>query len=112
MNLNVSFKHMEPSEYLRKFIEEKSETLKRYFDGKITATWNLSMEKQDRVAHCHIVGNHMDYFGEATTEDFKASIELTLDKLEKQIRKKKEKVKDHLHRGGKPDAGEGESEGD
>lgn len=95
MNINVSFKHMEPTDYLRKFIEEKTGTLKRYFDGQISVTWNLSMEKQNRIAHCHAVGNHMDFFGESTTEDFKASIEQAVDRIEKQIRKHKEVVTTH-----------------
>jgi putative sigma-54 modulation protein len=98
---------MEPSDFLKTFIQEKSETLKRYFHGKISATWSLSIEKQNRIAHCHIVGNHIDFFGEATTEDFKASIDLTLEKLEKQIRKHKEIVKDHLHSNGQTNS-EGE----
>jgi ribosome-associated translation inhibitor RaiA len=49
----------------------------------------------------------MDYFGEASTEDFKASIDLTLEKIEKQIRKHKEIVKDPIHKNGR---GEPESE--
>src|SRR4051812_4511037 len=100
MNLNISFKHMDSSENLKVFIQEKSESLKKYFDGRISVTWNLSMEKQNRVAHCHLVGNNMDYFGEALTEDFKASIDMALDKIEKQVRKHKEIVKDHLHKNG------------
>jgi putative sigma-54 modulation protein len=100
MNLNVSFKRMEPSASLRTFIQEKSETLKKYFQGNISVTWNLTIEKQSRVAHCHLVGNQMDYFGESGTEDFKASIEEALDKIERQIRKHKEIVKDRLHRNG------------
>jgi len=100
MNLSISFKHMEPSDHLKEFIQEKSETLNKYFNGKISATWNLSIEKQSRIAHCHIVGNRMDYFGEASSEDFKASIDMALEKIEKQVRKHKEIVKDHLHKGG------------
>jgi putative sigma-54 modulation protein len=95
MNLNISFKHIESDEEIKTFIEEKSKTLKRYFDGQITVTWSLSAEKHDRIAHCHIVGNNMDYFGEGSTHEFKSSIGLALEKIEKQIRKHKEIVKDH-----------------
>ncbi len=95
MNLNISFKHMETSENLKEFIEEKSTTLQKYFDGKISVTWNLSAEKLSRIAHCHLLGNNMNYFGEASTEDFKASIDLALEKIEKQVRKHKEILKDH-----------------
>lgn len=100
MILNMSFKHMEPSDSIKKFTEEKSEKLKKYFHGKIHMTWNFSVERQNQIAHCHLVGNHMDYFGEASTSDLYASIDMAIDKLEKQLRKHKEIVKDHLHRNG------------
>jgi len=100
MNLNISFKHIAPSDALKVFTEEKCETLKKYFDGKIHVTWNFTVENLSKIAHCHLVGNNMDYFGEGVTEDFHASVDLALDKIEKQIRKHKEKVKDHLHKNG------------
>ncbi|MFZ9596434.1 MAG: ribosome hibernation-promoting factor, HPF/YfiA family [Bdellovibrionia bacterium] len=97
MNLTIAFKHMNSSDSLKSFVEEKSETLKRYFHGNISVKWTLSIEKKDHIAHCHVMGNHMDYFGEAVSEEIKASIDLAIDKIEKQIRKHKEIVKDHLH---------------
>ncbi len=100
MHLNVSFKHIDTSETLKEFIHEKSATLSKYFEGKISVNWNLTIEKLNKIAHCHLVGNNMDFFGEASTEDFKASIDSALEKIEKQIRKHKEIVKDHLHRNG------------
>jgi len=98
MNLSISFKHIAADDLIKTFVQEKSQTLTRYFNGKISVTWNLSAEKQNRIAHCHLVGNDMDYFGEGSTEDFKASITVALDKVEKQIRKHKEIAKDHLHK--------------
>ncbi len=95
MNLSISFKHMESNESLKAFVQEKSDTLSKYFQGKISVTWNLTTERQNRIAHCHLVGNNMDYFGEGSTDDFKASIDVALDKIETQIRKHKEKLKDH-----------------
>jgi putative sigma-54 modulation protein len=100
MNLNISFKNMDSSDSMKEFIREKSETLKKYFDGKITVTWTLSAEKLSRIAHCHVVGNSMNYFGDESTDDFKASVDLTLEKIEKQVRKHKEIVKNH--KGGHP----------
>ncbi len=99
MNFHITFKNMNPSDSLRAFIEEQSQGLAKFFDGKVTLTWVLSHEKQNHVVHCHLVGDHMDYYGEGTTQDFKASIDLVLDKLEKQIQRHKEIVKNHLHKG-------------
>lgn len=95
MHLNISFKQVDPSESLKAFIAEKSDTFEKYFRGNISVHWTLSIEKQNKTAHCHLVGNSMDYFGEGTTTDFKASIDEALDRVEKQIRKHKEIVTDH-----------------
>jgi putative sigma-54 modulation protein len=95
MQIDMTFKHMEASEAVRTYATEKSEKLKKYFDGKVHVTWNFVVEKQEHVAHCHLVGNRMDYFGEARTTEMHASIEDALDKVEKQIRKHKEVVTKH-----------------
>ena len=53
------------------------------------------MEKEERVAHCHLVGNNMNYFGEASTEDLRTSIDQALEKIEKQIKKHHDIVTSH-----------------
>jgi putative sigma-54 modulation protein len=106
MTLNMSFKHIDPSDPIKEYTKEKSEKLKKYFKGRIAVTWNFSAERERRIAHCHLVGNHMDYFGEAHTSDLRASIDQAVDKIETQLRKHKEIVKDHLHRHREADAGE------
>jgi putative sigma-54 modulation protein len=100
MELNISFKHMEPTEAIKAITREKSEKLGVYFKGRISVSWNFVVEKQDHVAHCHLLGNNMDYFAEARSEDLYKSIDQALAKIEKQVRAHKEIVKDHLHRNG------------
>ena len=98
MDLHISFRNMDTSQALQVYTREKSEKLKKYFDGRISVSWNFSVEKLSKVAHCRLVGNNMDYFGEASTEDIHASVDQALTKIEKQLRKHKEIVKDHLHK--------------
>lgn len=106
MNLSMSFKNMDPSDAIEVYTTEKSQKLAKYFNGNIHVTWIFSLERLHRTAHCHLVGNNMDYFGEESTEDLRASIDMALEKIEKQIRKHKEIVKDHLHRNGQRASGE------
>ena len=101
MTIKVSFKKMRTSPAITQYAQEKSDKLKKYFSGRIAVSWNFSMEREMRIAHCHITGNHMDYFGEAETEDLRASIDLVVEKIERQIKKHKEVVKDNLHRQGR-----------
>jgi putative sigma-54 modulation protein len=87
---------MTASDAIKVYTEEKcGERLKRYFQGKISLNWNFSMEKDERVAHCHLVGNNMNYFGEASTEDLRTSIDQALEKIEKQIKKHHDIVTSH-----------------
>lgn len=95
MIVNFSFKNLDPSDSLRGYASEKSSRLEKYFHGKIHLSWTFSLEKLDHIAHCHLVGNHMDYFGEAKSESFMGSIDLAIDKIERQLKKHKEIVKDH-----------------
>ena len=97
MTVNISFKHLGPSQAIKEYTTEKSAKLEKYFKGRISITWNFSSEKTKRIAHCHLLGNDMNYFGEASTKDLYASIDLAIDKIEKQLRKHKEIVKNHLH---------------
>lgn len=98
MELHISFKNMDTSKALQVYTEEKSEKLKKYFNGRISVTWNFSVDALDKVAHCRLTGNNMDYFGEAKADDIHVSVDQALDKIEKQLRKHKEIVKDHLHK--------------
>lgn len=98
MIINLSFKQIDPTEAIKTYASEKSERLKKYFRGRITVSWNFSVRKQNHIAHCHLLGNHMDYFGEGLTQDLFASIDLAVDRIERQLRRHKEIVKNRLHR--------------
>ncbi|MEN9722112.1 MAG: ribosome-associated translation inhibitor RaiA [Pseudomonadota bacterium] len=97
MNLQMTFKHIQPNEKVKSYAQEKSEKLNKYFDGKISVSWNFTFERDTAVAHCHVVGKNIDYFGECEAETLPASIDLVIEKIERQVRKHKEMVRDHLH---------------
>jgi len=95
MDIQLSFKNMSAREELSGYTSDKSEKLKSYFSGKMNVHWTFSVQRKKCVAHCHLVGNRMDYFAESAETEFPGAVDRTLDKIEKQIRRKKEKVKDH-----------------
>lgn len=101
MVLDISFKNLPSSWALENYTREKCQRLSKYFaeNTSIHLTWNFNIDNLTKVAHCRFVGDTMDFFAEGATEDFLASVELALDRIERQIRRHKEIVKDHLHRG-------------
>lgn len=92
MVFQFSFKHMESSDSLRKYAEEKCEKLMKFFEGKIHLTWTFEKEHGEFIAHCHLLGNHMDFFGEGKANEAYATVDLAIAKIEKQVKKHKEIV--------------------
>ena len=95
MQIDHVFMGIESGKEIKAFVDDKTSKLKKYFQGKIHAKWVLSKEKEDFSAHLHVLGNSIDYFGEAQTDDILSSVELALDHVERQLKKHKEIVKDH-----------------
>lgn len=99
MQFEMSFKNVEAPERLKEFVHEKMERLYKFLDGKIHARWTFSFEHNTFIAHVHVTGSQIDYFVEADAEDnFFTVTERAVEKLERQLQKKKELWKDH-HKG-------------
>lgn len=92
MDIQVTFKHVDHSDSLRDYAVEKSEKLKRYFDGKMHLIWTFDKDGGDFTAHVHVMGNHMDFFAEARANAAYPTVDMVISKIEKQIKKHKEIV--------------------
>jgi putative sigma-54 modulation protein len=73
------------------------EKLERHFDKVSNTHVILSMENVTHKAEAtvHMSGN--DIFAEANEADMYAAIDSLVDKLDRQVKKHKEKLKNHLH---------------
>ena len=90
MNLKISYKHLQSTNGIDEITRKKSEKLKKYFQGKLNLDWNFTVEKQAHVAHCHLTGDHIEFFAEATTDNLYSAIDEVVHHLERQVRKNKE----------------------
>jgi putative sigma-54 modulation protein len=98
MQVDIAFKNINSGDSIKEFVNDKTSKLEKYFNGKIHAKWMLAQEKDEYIAHLHILGNSIDYFGEARLENLLSSIEASVDKVEKQLKKHKEILQNH-HKG-------------
>lgn len=95
MHVTVTFRHMDSSDALRDYAEEKSARLARYLVEPIEIHWVLSVEKIRHNADVTAVAGGISIKAQENTPDMYSAIDMALDKLEKQVKKHKEKVKDH-----------------
>ncbi|MFP4040663.1 MAG: ribosome hibernation-promoting factor, HPF/YfiA family [Desulfosudaceae bacterium] len=95
MQVSVTFKNLDSSDSLKNFVEEKLSKFDKLFDGHVEAAVILSVEKFRNTAEITLTGDKLKINGKEETEDMYSAIDLVLDKIEKQIKKNKQKVKDH-----------------
>ncbi|HET9330565.1 MAG TPA: ribosome-associated translation inhibitor RaiA [Steroidobacteraceae bacterium] len=95
MQLTVTGHHVEVTPPLRTYVEKKLERIGRHFDHVIDVHCVLTVEKlsQRAEATLHVSGNAIH--ADATDEDMYAAIDLLADKLDRCIKKHKEKRGDH-----------------
>ncbi len=95
MQLNVTGHHVEITSALHDYVASKLEKLERHFDHVTNVHVVLSVEKlrQKAEATISITGNNL--FADAEDADMYAAIDALVDKLDRQIKKHKEKLTDH-----------------
>ena len=95
MQLNVTGHHLEVTPALRSYLEKKLERIVRHFDNVIDVHCTLTVEKlsQKAEATVHVSGSTLH--ADASAENMYAAIDLLADKLDRCIKKHKEKRADH-----------------
>jgi len=95
MHLSVTGHHVEISAPLRSYVEKKLERLVRHSDHVIDAHCVLTVEKlqQRAEATLHLRGETVHALAEDA--DMYAAIDALADKLDRRVRKHKEKISDH-----------------
>ncbi len=95
MQLNLTGHHVDITPPLRDYIGSKLERLQRHFDHMTNIHCVLTVEKLRHKAEAtvHVSGNTL--FAEASDDDMYAAVDALVDKLDRQVRKYKEKLSDH-----------------
>jgi putative sigma-54 modulation protein len=91
MQINVTFRHMEPSDRVKAYAEEKIGRIKRYLTEPIEVNIVLKAEKFRQIAEVSINSNGININASEETEDIFSSIDLLADTVESQIKKQLEK---------------------
>ena len=92
--------HTKGSE-IKEFLEDKTGKLQKFVQGHFHARWNIVYEADEHEAHLHITGSNVDQIGKARNHNLLTAIEEAVDKVERQLTKHKEIVKDHKNKGEK-----------
>ena len=95
MQVTTTFRHMEPSDPLKTYAEEKLERVKKYIDEPIVAQVFLTVEKIRHSAEVTLTAKGITMKAAEETNDMYAAVDAVVDKIERQLRRYKERIKDH-----------------
>jgi len=93
MQTSVTFKNLDSSETLRDYVADKLNRFDKYLYNPAEANVVLSVEKFRHIAEINIVGDRLNIVGKEETEDMYSAIDMVLDKIEIQIKKNKQKIR-------------------
>ena len=95
MQLNITGQHIEVTDALHDYVKEKIEKVQRHFDHVTTTHVVLSVEKTRQRAEATINASGATIHANSEDEDMYAAIDALSSKLDRQVIKHKEKLKDH-----------------
>jgi putative sigma-54 modulation protein len=96
MQIAITFRHMEASNPIRAYAEEKVGRVKKYIDEPIDAQVVLTVAKKIRhKAEVTLTAKGITIKGSEETGDMYASIDAVVDKIERQLKRYREKLKAH-----------------
>lgn len=98
MQINITGHHVDITAALKTYVEEKFKRLERHFDNMTNIHVILEVEKERQKAEATIHVSRGNIYADSEDENMYAAIDSLTDKLDRQIKKHKEKLKDH-HRG-------------
>ena len=103
MQISLSGHHVEITDSMRNYVNEKIAKLDRHFDQALDIHVILTVEKLRHKAEAtlHVSGSSLH--ADSVEEDMYAAIDGLVDKLDRQGKKHKEKLKNHRVKGEIPE---------
>ncbi len=93
MNINITARHFDLTPQLREHVESEIEKLTKFFENIISSDVILDVEKYRQTAEIKVKVYNAVITGSADSNDMYASIEMSVDKVKKQLKKYKGKLK-------------------
>ena len=95
MQLNLTGHHVEITDPMRDYVQSKLIRIERHFDHVTVVHCILTVDKLRHRAEATVNLAGGQVFAEAIEENMYAAIDGMVDKLDRQVRKHKEKLTDH-----------------
>lgn len=97
MQITITGHHVDVTPALRAYVTEKLQRLSRHFDHVISVNVILNVEKHDHIAEASVNAGGRNLFATESANDMYAAIDGMSDKIDRQVRRLKDKLRNHHH---------------
>lgn len=98
MNIRVTARHIDMAPDLRSYVEQKVSRLARYFDRVDEAHVVLDAEGHRKIADVTVHASRLTVSSEQAADDLRSAFDRAMEKVERQIRRHKERVRNRKGR--------------
>jgi len=95
MKVSVTFRNGEGENWQKDYAQEKIQKLKKYLDSPAEAHVIISLEKFRNTVEINVSSAGGSIHAKEEGKDLRTVFDKCLDKVEKQIKKQKEKIREH-----------------
>jgi ribosome hibernation promoting factor len=99
MNISITFRQMDTSDAIKQYATDKLAKLQRFLRRPMTARVTVSLDRRKHVVEARISSGSEHLEAHEVTDDMYASIDMVMDKLERQIRGNKGTQRARRHDG-------------
>ncbi|MGD0279854.1 MAG: ribosome-associated translation inhibitor RaiA [Smithella sp.] len=95
MKISVTFRNGEGENWQKVYAEERIQKLNKYLSAPAEAHIIVSMEKFRNAAEINLSSNGWNINAKEEAKDIHIALDSCIDKIEKQLKKQREKVREH-----------------
>ena len=98
MEIQISGQGFDVTKPIEAHINQKLEKIRKHFDRLVKVHVVLKIEKNSHIAEITVHASHHNFFVNAESDDMYTTVDRLIPKLDRQIIKHKEKLRDHHSR--------------
>jgi putative sigma-54 modulation protein len=112
MKISVTFRNTEGENWQKEYVEERLGKLKKYIDNPVDARVILSVEKFRNTAEINLSANGLNINSKEEEKDMHLAIDNAIEKIERQLKKRKERIRGFKNNQSRSEASDRESAGE
>ncbi len=95
MQVSVTFRNTEAEDWFKDYANERLAKLRKFIDKPLEAHVIMTVEKFRNIAEVNLLAKGININGKEEAKDMQLAFDIVMDKIERQLVRHKEKVRNH-----------------